>query len=127
MAFFDGPPPPPPRQPPQPKRPEWLGPPEGGLGGFVPLRLVVARGPEMLITLGSMRAHANGLELEVQIITRQPRAAMLASEGGANGMRLGVAFADGRKWEGPNQGQPRNQTPPGPMLIQRGASGSSHE
>src|SRR4051794_38203328 len=127
MAFFDAPPPPPPRLPPQPKRPEWLGPPEGWLGGFVPLRLLVARGPEMLITLGSMRAYPNGVELELQVITRQPRSGIRSIDGGEEGLRLGVAFADGRKWQGVYQGQPWKESPPGPMLMQRGASGRSHE
>lgn len=126
MAFFDAPPPPPPPVDPQPRRPEWWGPPEGWLGGFVPLRLVLARTPEVLITLGQIEAYPNGVHLQLQILTRGAR----LSSGGfldpsETDWRLGVAFADGRKWQGVEP-RPWKETPAGPILVPSGGGGSSN-
>jgi hypothetical protein len=102
-----------------------MAPPPGWLGGLVPARIVLARGPELLITLGSMHAYPTGVELELQLVTRQPRPD-LRFFGDEDSMRLGVAFADGRKWQGSSPGHWR-ESPPGPVLMFRGGSGSEYQ
>jgi hypothetical protein len=103
-----------------------MGPPEGWLGGFVPLRLVLSRAPDTLVTLGWIAAYPTGVELELQVVTRQQRPELRSFMGDEDNLRLGVAFADGRKWQG---GHPRQwkDTPPGPVLMYRGGSGSDHQ
>jgi hypothetical protein len=104
-----------------------MGPPEGWLGGLVPLRVVLARGPEMLITLGSIEAYPSGVALELQVVTRQPRPGMRAFAGfGEDNLRLGVAFADGRKWQGGFPHNLRKDAPAGPLLMPQGGGGSEH-
>jgi hypothetical protein len=128
MTFFDAPRPPPPPVPPQPRRPEWFGPPEGWLGGFVPVRLVMARTPEMLITFGRGEAFPTGVHMEMQIITRRPTRGSLSLHDDDNDLRLGVAFSDGRKWQGGERERPwGGGTPPEPILVPTGGGGGSNE
>ncbi len=128
MTFFDAPRPPPPPVPPQPQRPEWFGPPEGWLGGFVAVRLVMARTPELLITFGRGEAFPTGVQMEMQVITRRPTRGSLSLHDDDNDLRLGVAFSDGRKWQGGQRERPwGGSTPPGPILAPTGGGGSSNE
>jgi hypothetical protein len=128
MAFFDAPRPPTPPMPPPPRRPEWFGPPEGWLGGFVPVRLVMARTPELLVCLGRGEAFPTGVQLEMQVITRRPTHGSLSLHDDDNDLRLGVAFDDGRKWQGGRrEGAFSDNMPAGPILVPTGGGGSSNE
>lgn len=123
MGFFDAPRPPPP-QPPQPPRPEWMGPPEGWIGGFVPMRAVLARTGEVAVILGAMEAFPTGVRLELLVLSRQPSHASRYLMDEQQGVRFGVAFPDGSKWQG---GRPWSRTPAPPMLMSQGGGGGDHE
>src|SRR6185295_10694815 len=101
MGFFNAPPPPPRRRPlPQPPPPEWMAAPEGWLGGFVPVRPVLARTEEVVITLEQLEAFPTGVRFELTVVTRRPFVGVSAVRWGigGGGIRLGVAFPDGSKW-----------------------------
>jgi hypothetical protein len=90
-----------------------MGPPDGWLGGSVPGRFVLGRGPEHLITLAGIEAFTTGVLFDLVVTTRVPvhRPGMfgMPSEGG---MRFGVSFPDGSKWQGAQLFPPRpDQTP----------------
>ena len=131
MGFFDDAPPPPP-QPipaPPPKR-DWMGPPDGWLGGFVPERVVLGRGPEHLVTLGPMEAFATGVLLELNVTTRIPVHGPdmfgMPTEGA---MRLGVAYPGGGKWQGAREFPPHvdpNQEPAAPHIQFCGGGGGGN-
>jgi hypothetical protein len=128
MGFFDAPPPPL-RMPPQPRRQDWMAPPEGWLGGFVPMRAVLARTAELAITLGPMEAFPTGVRLGLQIATRQLTRGpgpLIGMDNG--GLRFGVAFADGSKWQGMRFDRPgfSGGSPPRPNVTFNGGGGGDN-
>lgn len=109
-----------------------MGPPPGWLGGFVPLRLVLVRDARRAITISDITAFRTGVSLMVTHRTRLPE---LAGAGGPGGFgppglataRLGIAFADGSKWQ---SGQPffaRPDTPPPAPYVQFLGGGGSRD
>jgi hypothetical protein len=126
VRFFDDelPAPPAPSPLPPPEQP-WLGPPEGWIGGFVPLRLVLARTPQHLVTIGSVEALPHGVLLHLRILSRISE--VDGVPGGDDSYRFGVGFADGRKWQ-TGMADPRIYDP-GPddvVVVARGGGGSSN-
>ncbi|MCU1379300.1 MAG: hypothetical protein JWN29_2283 [Acidimicrobiales bacterium] len=108
-------------------QPEWMGPPDGWLGGIVSTRVVLTRGPERLITLGPMTAYPTGVDLVLTHCSRSPIAGPLGDlHPGGSSARFGVAYADGSKWQSAG-GHPLQQldraAPAGPLLLPRGGGG----
>lgn len=117
VGFFDEFPPSPPPAPTSPSprassfppRQPWTGPPEGGLGGFVPWNLVLLGSENAVVVLRHFEAFPTGLLFELVSApvsgTAVPstRPAPLARKAAArtrpprrlNAPRLGVRFADG--------------------------------
>lgn len=133
MGSFDAPAPPPSRPPLQPPRPEWMAAPEGWLGGFVPLRPVLARTEEVVVTLEQFEAFPTGVQFELTVVTRRPRGGISAAlrDRSGGGIRLSVAFPDGSKWQGvaglvPPWPSPFENPPP-PVLWMPGGGGSDTE
>jgi hypothetical protein len=126
MSFFDAPAPPPPPVPPQPSRPEWMKPPEGWLGGFVPVRLVLARTADLVTTIGGFEAFPTGIRCALKIRSREFIRAFRAL---AEGLRLGVAFPDGSKWQDGFAGRhtPLETPPPAPHVAPMGGGGSGSD
>jgi hypothetical protein len=107
-----------------------MAPPEGWLGGFVPVRIVLARTAELALTLGPMEAFPTGVLLRLQIATRQLTRGLSPYIGmNDSGMRLGVAFADGSKWQGMrhNRPWPAGGSPPAPSVTFNGGGGGDNE
>lgn len=122
MSFFDAPAPPPPI-PPLPPQPEWLKAPEGWLGGFVPVRLVLARTEDLVITVGPFEAFPTGVRCAFKIRSRGfIRPFGVFSEG----MQLGVGFPDGSKWQGVRADllNSLETPPPAPNVMPMGGGGS---
>lgn len=102
-----------------------MGAPEGWLGGFVPLRIVLVRNARLLITLGPMEAYPTGVSIELQVTSRQPRH-FGGREDDDGGMQVGVAYGDGSKWQGFGERwpSPGEKSPPSPMMWSMGGGGS---
>jgi len=109
MSFFDSIPKPPPRAPERHPRPAWLRP-EAVLPGSVQGELVLARTDEVAIAIGSIRAYPNGFEFTVHVRFREAAADFgpghdpfswhrrgHGGSGPPDVLRLGVAYADGRR------------------------------
>lgn len=120
MSFFDAP------APPQPPWPEWMKAPEGWLGGFVPVRLVLARTAALVITVGRFEAFPTGIRCALKVRSRE---SIRAFEALAEGMQLGVAFPDGSKWQGGSAGwrNPLETPPPAPNVMQMGGGGNESD
>ena len=108
-----------------------MAPPDGWLGGYVPRRIVLGRGPEHLVTLGPMEAFPTGVAVELTITTRRPvhgPPVMMFGAPDANGMRLGVAYPDAGKWQGGQGFPPDQQTPPNApnVWFNGGGGGGKH-
>jgi hypothetical protein len=108
-----------------------MAPPDGWLGGYVPRRVVLGRGPEHLVTLGPMEAFPTGVALELTITTRRPvhgPPLMMFGAPDENGMRLGVAYPDGRKWQGGREFPPGPRTEPSApnVWFSGGGGGGKH-
>jgi hypothetical protein len=125
MSFFDAPAPPPPPIPPQPPWPEWIKAPEGWMGGFVPVRLVLARTADLVITVGPFEAFPTGIRCALKVRSREFTHAFKALEG----MQLGVAFPDGSKWQGvfDDWRTPLETPPPAPNVTPMGGGGSESD
>jgi hypothetical protein len=65
VSFFEPPPPPEPITPEQFEVPEWYGPPEGVLGGVVPLELLLARSEKAAVVIESATVYPTGLEFVI--------------------------------------------------------------
>jgi hypothetical protein len=126
MSFFDAPAPPPPPIPPQRPWPEWLKAPEGWLGGFVPVRLVLARTADLVITVGPFEAFPTGIRFALKVRSRE---SIHASAALAGGMQLGVAFPDGSKWQGMSAGRRTSleTLPPAPNVTPMGGRGNGSD
>lgn len=105
------------------RQPPWVPPHSGKVGGFVPLRLELARTAEHVVLLGAMSAHPEGVELSLQTRTRGARFMLRRMpDEGDGAMRFGVSFADGRSTE---QGRwpSDDDAGDGPILYPAGGSG----
>lgn len=131
MSFFDEFPAPPPRPKPSRREPKpWDGPPDGWIGGWVPWRVLLHRSDSGLAVLRDFEAFPTGLEFS--LVTRlKEDPSEREGPGGrhaffalGSGLRLGVAFADGRKTVA---GRSLNQQPTGdpsqPVLRPGGGGG----
>jgi hypothetical protein len=125
MKFFDDPSAPAP-PPPPPRRPEWYGPPEGWLGGYVPVRIILARTPDVVVSLGPLEAFPDGVSFELRTTTRQISDGHDPLERSSGGLRLGVALADGSKWQGGQAARFPSRPATGPILVPGGGGGSDH-
>lgn len=105
-----------------------MGPPTEELGGFVPVRVVLARSGEHLVTMGPMLAYSSGVELTLEFRARVPFVGpMFRPETGPGAMRFGVAFSDGRRTTDA-QPPPFDREPSeddGPVLMPRGGGGGN--
>jgi hypothetical protein len=131
VSFFDSVPRPPrppeiPRREPKP----WDGPPAGWIAGWVPWRIVLLRSGDAHAVLRDFEALPTGLQFSlVTTLRRDP----MAHRGhhapffapGEQGMRLGVAFADGRKAvAGLDMNRETSRDPSQPVLRPGGGGGS---
>lgn len=136
MGFFEPPPPPPEPEPHRPL-PPWFGAPDDVLPGVVALELVLARNDQAAVAVTRLGAYPTGMEFDVSVrlraethgdpfdwqwrTHRRPAGKDLPDEF----LRLGVAFADGRKATNLGGGAepPDEAEPEGPVLHQGGGGG----
>jgi hypothetical protein len=72
VSFFEPPPPPPePIIPEEFEVPEWYGPPEGVLGGVVPLELLLARSDKAAVVIESATVYPAGMEFVIDVRWRE--------------------------------------------------------
>jgi hypothetical protein len=79
-----------------------MGPPAGWLGGFVPMRLVLARTPARVVTISGMAAYDTGVEFVMRFRSREPfggPGGLLGFLGWEPKARFGVVYPDGSSWE----------------------------
>ena len=146
MSFFDELPVPPER-PRQPKFvvPPWAAPPSDELPAVVGVSQFLRRTPQMVMAVTSAEVYSTGCVLELVWTVRRGtetdaewaalcercfnRASFRAGpHGGGGGLRLGVAFPDGRKAtadEWPNWGIEPADPGPGPVLTTAGGGSGS--
>jgi hypothetical protein len=129
MGFFDGDRvlPTAPEEAPQP---EWIGPPDGVVGGVVAAQLVLFSSPELVLAATHFAVFPNGLTFEIQAAWRQPGLRRelhpfgFEHEPGSEALRVGVLFPDGRRARStapfPDEDGP---SPARPLLIARGGGG----
>jgi hypothetical protein len=105
-----------------------MGPPGGWLGGFVPWRGVLVQSAELLVTLGSMEAFPTGVSMDLRVRTRQRALGFGHPRDLDAGMRFGVGFPDGSKWQGMGDHcpVPGASSPPPPVLWGMGGGGSEY-
>ena len=129
-----------------PERPLWSGPPELETGAILAVEQTVARSPNVVLRVPTIRAFRTGCMLDVEVVSRQGglseddwwdlhSSAYIRSHelhGGAplprKLLRLGVRYADGRKAttieRRPRGPQARDDPPSGPLLSYHpGSSG----
>ena len=110
VPFFEPPPPPPDRPPARPRRPRWLGPPDGVIGEVAPLRAVLVRSESMIIVADRFVCYPSGFEFHLAVRMSGALPGPLLMMHGAHAVRggtaqgapddalhFGIAFADGRK------------------------------
>jgi hypothetical protein len=109
VSFFEPPPPPEPITPEEFELPKWYGPPQGVLGGVVPLELLLARSNKAAVVIESATVYPTGMEFVIDVRWRERSEEWLFPEGferrrrrAAGGLpdelfRSGVQFADGSK------------------------------
>jgi hypothetical protein len=107
-----------------------MGSPEGWLGGFVPVRLVLARTAERVVILGPMAAFSTGVEMTLLHTSREPVRGPFMGPGGfgpaGDEMPLiGIAFSDGSKWQSGGQAHlpPSVDAPAAPYVQFQGGGG----
>jgi hypothetical protein len=130
MTFFDDVPlPPEPPEPSFPERKAWMGPPDGWAGGWVPWHVVLFKTANLHCSLSGGEAYPTGASFSL-ILRSQPDPddagpfdrILSFVLGGAEGPRLGIGFADGRK--AVMGGLPRSEEgPEGPVLMPGGGGG----
>lgn len=110
-------------------RPVWSRPDEGELGGFVPMRVVLARSAEHIVLLEGLEAHPSGVAFTVHTRSRTPRVGPMRPDpdDGAGPLRIGVTFSDGRSTEAGWMGWPGPEVGDGPILVSAGGGGGSHD
>jgi hypothetical protein len=114
--------------------PEWLGPRDGELPGFVPIRVVLWRDGDIVIVLRDIEAYRTGVAFGLTIHGREPLMdpigfQVMAGAGGVGELRIGVGFSDGRRTAtGDRAGLAWDPTTPpdGSILIPRGGGGGGH-
>lgn len=131
-----------------PERPLWSGPPPLETGAVLPVEQTVARSPNVVLRLPTIRVYSTGCMLDVETVSRQGElsedewwdlhsAASLRSHrlrGGAplprKLLRLGVRYADGRKvttiGQQPHRTQAPGDPPAGPVLSYLPGSSGMH-
>jgi hypothetical protein len=130
--FFE-PPPPPPEPARGHRQPEWVGPPDNVLGVVVPLDVLLARTPDLVLSVRSVEAYPTGVLFHVPLLVRETVRDPLEfmpfhprRGDSAEVLRLGVQFADGSKATNlgtPFFGRDELERPPGPVLMPRGGGG----
>jgi len=133
VSFFDDFPPPPPR-PESPRREPkpWDGPLAGWIGGWVPWRVVLLRSDSTHVVLRDFEAFPTGLQFSLVTHLREDPMEQQSGPGHhppyfghREGLRLGVAFADGRKTRaGRAIGVEPSGDPAEPVLRPGGGGGS---
>jgi hypothetical protein len=135
VAFFEPPPPPP--EPPDVNyvTAPWLGPPDEEVGAPVPLRLVLARTPDVAVAVVGVVAYSTGMAFDLEVIRRTaPREpffdpfgtfAIQRGELPDEVVRFGVEFADGRKVTTVARAMPPSpdEVPDTPVLTPWGGGG----
>jgi hypothetical protein len=130
-----------------PGRPPWSGPPPLETGAILPVEQTVARSPNVVLRLATIRVFSTGCMLDVEMVSRQGElpeddwwdlhtAAHIRSRqlrGGAplprKLLRLGVRYADGRTattLQQPRGTQAPGDPPAGPLLSYRPGSTGMH-
>jgi hypothetical protein len=126
VSFFE--PPSPPKEPAPRRRPPWHGAPENELGVTVPLRFVLVRNDELVLAVVDAVAYSAGFSFRVALRVR-PEAEFdphtffpMRARPTEGGLRLGIAFADGRKTA---NGFPptRGETGPPEIVLAPGGGG----
>ncbi|MCU1486260.1 MAG: hypothetical protein JWN67_3006 [Actinomycetia bacterium] len=115
--------------PPTPPPQDWMGPPEGWLGGYVPLRVELARAPGTIVLLGPLEAFPTGVRFELQIHSREPSHGPGIGPMGPLGddARIGVAYSDGSKWQGHQDPFDPLRPPKAPnVAFNSGGGGGNH-
>ena len=131
-----------------PERPLWSGPPALETGAIVAVEQTVARSPNVVLRVPTIRAFRTGCMIDVEVASRQDglseddwwdlhSSAHIRSHhlrGGAplprKLLRLGVRYADGRKAttieQRPHGPQARDDPPAGPLLSYRPGNSGMH-
>ena len=130
MGFFEQPPPAePPEEPPQP---EWIGPPEGTLGGVVPVQLALAATDRVLLAVTDVAVYPNGVSLRGFLRQAEGRSMppihpfFEAGEDPRTMLRVGALFPDGRRAVSPGGAFPEGDPDPSaPVLVPRGGGGGT--
>ena len=144
MGFFEAPEP---VHEPEPPRVAWAGPPSNVLPAAVPLRLVLARTPDLAIAITNARAFPTGFEVTLSLRLREAPGPPGLDPTGHQFMghlgygehtagpaelppalfRFGVQFADGGK--ATTVGNPflPDEDVQGPVLLPRGGGGGERE
>lgn len=126
MSFFDPLPEPEPYE--EVPQPEWMGPPEGVLGGLLALQAVLARTDDVLLAVSHIAVYPNGLTIEMHGLLREEagrRRGLLSDEPDPDtALRFGVLLADGRRAASTGRSWPESDDEPGPVLMERGGGGS---
>ena len=146
MGFFEAPPSV--HEPePEPFRPEWMGPPANVLPAAVPLRLLLARTPDLAVAITDASAFPTGFQLTLSLRLRNGGGAPafdplgnqfmghlggLQESGGSAELppelfRFGVQYADGRKATTIGNPFPAGEDVEGPVLRPRSGGGGGHE
>jgi hypothetical protein len=158
VPFFDVPP----CRPPEPPPPPWAGPPNGVFGELAPVRAVLVRTDALVVVADHFVCYPSGFELRLAVRLRPdgtggshpgrlfmgPLGWPPLGEAADNGLRFGIAYADGRNATnlralphlgGREQGDPASsdfvtvtetrpaggmqEEPVPPLLLPRGGSG----
>jgi hypothetical protein len=133
-----------------PERPPWSGPPALETGAVLAVEQTVARSPNVVVRLPTIRAFRSGCMLDVEVVSRQgglseddwwdlrtsAHGGFYRSRGGGplprRLLRLGVRYADGskvttieqyRRW---TQARDRDEPPAGPVLSWAPGSSGMH-
>jgi hypothetical protein len=131
-----------------PELPAWSGPPALETGAVLVVELTVARSPNVVLRLPTIRVFSTGCVLDVEVVSRQGELAeddwwdlhsagfshFQARRGGAplprKALRLGVRYADGSKATTLDQrrrwAQGGDDPPAGPLLCWRAGSSGMH-
>jgi hypothetical protein len=114
--FFDPPPSAPGPEPRNRRSDHGHGPPRNVLPGVVPVEAVLARTDEVVLSVASLQAYATGVTFELVVLARTPERGPgplggphglswtgLGPGAPPDGLRLGVAFPDGRRATSPDE------------------------
>lgn len=132
--FFD---PPQPREPQRPeqryRQPDWAGPPQGELGGVVPVELLIARTESVAVAVLGVRGFSSGFSFELVTLGAPDIEDELdpfdfgpPHRRRGEGLRFGVEFSDGRRATNLGWGPPPARgdgAPPEPVMHSGGGGG----